>query len=69
MEAVRSLPEEKLKNVTEPHMLSCSAMLSLTSGMLAAIGAKGRTAITFSNRSDFANVLTITTNTLQVAIR
>ena len=53
MEAFRRLPPEKLKHLTEPYMLSCSAMLSLTGGMLDAIGVKTRTTIIFSEQVEF----------------
>ncbi len=53
MEAFRSLPSQKLEHLTEPYMLSRSAMLSLTGGMLDAIGLKGRTTIIFSEQVEF----------------
>jgi len=53
MDAFRSLPPQKLQQLTEPYMLSCAAMLSLTGGMLDAIGLKRRATIVFSNQVQF----------------
>jgi Protein of unknown function (DUF3800) len=53
MDDFRSLPSEKRQYLTEPYLLSCSAMLSLTLGMLKRIGANKRTIIIFSDQVEF----------------
>ena len=53
MRAFRNLPSEKLAHLTEPYMLSCAAMLSLTSGMLDSVGVKNRATIIFSDQVEF----------------
>ena len=53
MDAYRSLPHQKRQQLTEPYMLSCAAMLSLTGGMLESIGLKRRATIVFSEQVQF----------------
>jgi len=53
MKALRRLPADKLEHLTEPYMLSCAAMLSLTSGLLDSIGVKYRATVIFSDQIEF----------------
>jgi hypothetical protein len=47
-----SLPE-KSKHLTDPYILSVASMLSLTRGMLEAIGLKGQATMIFSDQVEF----------------